>query len=348
MEKHSLAVQINIAAFKHGLDGAADRKKYLEALINEINSASDYSEEFAVNNMLITGPNTMQYPVDALTDVIDTLKNTLGFQRNPEITVAALPGSVTYAEIHALHEHQVNRISFDMGSFVQTELDALGRNYSRSAMEVFMRMVQLKMVFFNYDITLYYGIPGQTADSLIYSIEQAIKYMGMHITLLPHKHKVDCIETSDLYRKAMNMIKMTSYEQYTPIHFCRHGYASQWNKQTYSIQPRLGFGIDAISMIDGVVARNTADIINYTNANGDPSEIITSMEPITQPHLEANAILDKLFNFETYELPLIDPEINKRIDILDDQGLVSFEGKTLQLSDTGKANWSKVARMLTS
>jgi len=346
MNKKNLAVQINMAAFEHGIEGAASRKKYVEALKTELSIAADYAEDYSVDTLFITGPNPMQYSVDSITSIIDTLKSTLGFQRDPEMTVFALPGSVTYGDIYALHEHGVNRISFDMASFVQTELDLLGRTYAHSAMEVFMRMVQLKMVFFNYDITLYYGIPGQNAETLLHSLDQAIKYMGMHITLRPYE-TADKTSLAELYQTAIQAFRITSYEQYTPRHFCRHGFSSRWSKLTYSTKPRLGFGLNAESKIDGLITRNIPDVNAYINAAGDPEQMITSIEPITQIRLDASMILDRLFNLETCDLTALDPEVLRRVHLLAKQDLIKIDDDLISLTEIGKSDWEQIASGLT-
>lgn len=346
MDKQNLAVQINLAAFKHGIDGSIERKQYIEALKTELYSAADYAEDYVVDTLFITGTNPMQYPVDALTNIIDTLKANLQFQREAEITIYALPGSITYGDIHALHEHGVNRISFDMQTFIQSELDVLGRTYAHSAMEVFMRMVQLKMVFFNYDITLYYGIPGQNADTLLHSLDQAIKYMGMHITLLPYEN-ADKSTKMELYQTALQAFKLTSYEQYTPRHFCRHGFSSWWSKLTYSMKPLLGFGVNAESRIDGMITRNVANISSYINAAGNPEKIITGIEPITQTRLEAGTILNDLFNLKTSELTSLDPEVTKRVQLLAQRNLITINNDRISLTDTGMSDWEQIASGLT-
>jgi oxygen-independent coproporphyrinogen-3 oxidase len=345
MTRQKISVQINLASFAHGTPGASDRHNYAEALKAELASAADYREDYIVEAICLTGPNPLQYPADKLTDIIETLKNNLEFQGDAEITVNAVPGSVTYADLSALRDHGVNRISFDMRTFVPAELDALGRTYAPRALEVFMRMVQLKMTFFNYDITLHYGLPGQTFDTLNFSIVQAIRYMGMHITLLAH----DQIENSkrmDFYQEAVRIIGGTSFKQYTPIHFAREGYASRWNKVTCSNQPRLGFGVNAVSAIDGMISRNTADVRTCIEAAGDPSKLIAGMEPITQIKVDANTVLDSLFNLESCDLSLLSPEVEQCVSHLVDQGLIKKEDNMVTLTETGKMDWHIVASEL--
>lgn len=345
MGKQNISVQVNLASFAHGIPGVSDRQAYIKALQAELASAADYADDYMVEAVCLTGCAPLQYPVEALTNIIETLKKNISFQKNVEITLDALPGSVTYADLRPLSEHGVNRIHFDMQSFVPSELDALGRTYSNRAIEVFMRMVQLKMVFFNYDITLCYGLPGQTLESWLYSIEQAMKFMGMHITLLP----VEGSESSNLipfYQEAVRAIGLTNYQQYTPLHFARPGYTSLWNKLTYSNQSCLGFGVDAVSTIDGMHCQNTADTQAYMAAADNPADMIVKLEPITPRRVSTNVLLDHLFNLKASDLTDCSADLQEPIGSLHERGLLAVEGDRVTLTESGKAHWRTIAAEL--
>ncbi len=345
MTRQNISAQINIAAFQNGIDGVSEREQYSRALKAELASAADYADDYAIESLVVTGSNVLQYPADGLTAIIDALRKYLPFQQNAEISVEALPGSVTYADLRILHDHGVNRASFDMRSFVQSELDALGRTYSTHAMEVFMKMVQLKMVFFNYDITLYYGLPGQTLESFGYSIEQAIKYQAMHITLLPFPG-TDAAQLPDFYLQGVNIIGLTSFQQYTPYHFGRPGYFSQWIKGTYSNQPRLGFGAGACSRIDGVSSSNTSDVNAYIEAEGNPSATIVRMEPITPDEIELNTLLEGLFTFRVCDATQLSAELKDRLQQLYQKGLLVMNDDVVILTSPGKQDWTTIINTL--
>lgn len=346
MGKQKISVQINIASFAHGIPGVSDRQKYTRALKAELASAADYAEDYTVDALCITGSNPMQYPPEAFMDIIETLRNILEFQQNTEFIVNALPGSVTYSDLHALQGHGVNRVSFDMYTFIQAELDALGRTYSPSAMEVFMRMVQLKMAFFNYDVTLYYGLPGQTLESFGFSIEQAIRYQAMHISLLPYEGANET-ELSIFYQQAVNILGLTSFQQYTPFHFARPEYFSRWVKSSYSNQPRLGFGAGTWSKIDGMFSQNTSDVGAYISAEGDPSSTISRMEAITANEIEVNSLLDGLFNLRNCDLKTYSSGLRGRTQSLCEHGFLAAENENVILAAAGKQNWPFVVNALT-
>lgn len=341
MAMQKISVQVVIHSFAHGKEGVQDRQDYLQAMRAELESASDYAGDYEIDSLAITGDHPLEYPADALADILRKIRKTIPLGREPEITLYARPGSVTYADVLTLRDQGLNRVSFDMQSFVPEELDALDRTYSPRAMEVFMRMVQLKLIFFNYDITLGYGLPGQTLDSLAYSLEQAIHFQAMHLTLQPFESaEPDILER--YYQHAENIIGLTSFQQYTPFHFARPGYFSRWLQTTYSNQPRLGFGAGVVSRIEGISSANTSDVRAYINAYGDPQGIIASIQPVTELDVQVNDLLDSLFNQHVCSLALLSPELRERIQTLCNQKLLVADENVVLLTHSGKMNWPTV------
>jgi oxygen-independent coproporphyrinogen III oxidase len=346
MDKQDISVQINLASFAFGLPGVSDRQNYMKALKSELASAADYSDTFEVNALCITGPHPFQYNGTGIAEIIKTLAGIFTFQKNAEITVDALPGSVVLYDLLVMREHGVRRISFDIRSFIQSELDSLNRKYSPSSMEVFMRMVQQKVTFYNYDITLYYGIPGQTAESIHSSVDMAMRNMAMHITLLPFKG-ADNLLMQTLYLEALEVIGSTNYEQYTPYHFARPGFACEWNKLTYANQPSLGFGIGAHSKIEGVHCENTSDVSAYIAAEGVPSATIVGTKEITPENIKSDVIKNELFNLRDYDLSTAPNELRAQVVSLCERGLLAMDGTNIGLTLAGKVDWQAVATALT-
>lgn len=345
MAKQKITVEVAIHSFAHGKEGLQDRQDYLQALRSELESAADYAEDYEIDTIAITGDHPLQYPAHALADILRKLRNSIPLGKEPEITLYARPGSVTYADMFTLRDQGLNRVSFDMQSFVPQELDALGRTYSPRAMEVFMRMVQLKLVFFNYDITLGYGLPGQTLESLAYSVEQAIHFQAMHLTLQPYPG-ADPQLLEQYYQHAAGIIGLTSFQQYTPYHFARPGYFCRWLQAAYSNQPRLGFGAGAQSRIEGVASVNTSNVRTYIIANGDPQKLIESIQPVTEIYVQANDLLDSLYNQHVCSLEGFNPDLCLRIQTLCDQKLLIADEKVVLLTQFGKMKWPLVAANL--
>jgi oxygen-independent coproporphyrinogen-3 oxidase len=346
MDKQRTTVQINLSSFEFGKTGVEDRKDYIKTLENEIDSAADFAEDHQVSIVHFTGENTLRYPNDVLTGLVRKLKAVIPFSKHVEMTVDVLPGSAAYADLLAFRSFGIERVSLDMRTFVQSELDALGRTYAIRSMEVFMRMVQTKLVFFNYDITVAYGLPDQTPETLAYSIEQAIRFMPMHLTLQPSDNP-DTDLMHSMYRQAVNVITQTSITPYTPLHFARPGYESWLIKTRYAAQPRLGFGAGAVSKIEGMITYNTADPAAYIQAGGDPETMIVKVEPITEENILADSLLNGLFTLRICDLTPLTLPLRERVENLRERGLVITKDESAILTDAGKADWPAVEAALT-
>lgn len=343
MVKQNVSVQMGIVPFAAGAEGAQDRQDYLRSLRCEIASAVDYAGDYTVNALCITGANPLQYRGESLAGLIVTLGNILELQKDAEITVDALPGSINRDDLVNLRNCGVTLIRFDACSFVQSELDALGRVYSTSAIEVFIRMVQRWITFFPFDITLYCGLPGQTAESFRYSLEQALRLKSAHLTVLPFDDAAEPAFAS-WYPGAVSLITSSGFKQYTPHHFARDGFESLWNRLSFSNLPRLGFGAGARSLIDGIRGENTPDPAAYIAAGGSPEGVINRVELITRPDVESGNVKDALYNLEEYDLAAACPELRERAAALCRRGfLAASSDNRVSLTNEGRANWRAVS-----
>ncbi|NLH00022.1 MAG: hypothetical protein GX491_21905 [Chloroflexi bacterium] len=346
MAKQNVSVQMNVVPFAAGAEGARDRRNYLRSLRCEIASAVDYAGDYAVNALCITGTNPLQYRGESLTSLIVTLGNVFELQKGAEITVDTWPGSINRDDLYNLRNCGVTRVRFDAASFVQSELEALGRTYSTSAIEVFIRMIQRWITFFPFDITLYCGLPGQTAESFHYSLEQALRLKSTHLTVLPFDDSADASFVS-WYPEAVSLITASGFEQYTPHHFARDGFESLWNRLSFSNLPRLGFGAGARSLIDGIRGENTPDPAAYIAAGGSPEGVINRFKPVTQQEIECGNLQDALYNLEEYDLADASPELRERAESLCKRGyLAASSDHRVSLTCEGRANWRAVSAAL--
>ena len=129
------------------------------------------------------------------------------------------------------------------------------------------------------------------------------------------------LKQSESGRFAVDTLKLTSFSQYTPQHFARYGYDSRLNRLKYSNQPRLGFGVDAVSRIDGMITRNTQDVAAYVQTKGDPAGTIVSVDPISMEDVERANLQDALFNLKEIDLKLINSSLRERVIELLARGL---------------------------
>jgi oxygen-independent coproporphyrinogen-3 oxidase len=192
-----------------------------------------------------------------------------------EITVECAPGTLTPALIATLQQCGVNRVSLGVQSFVDREAQSVGRLHKRTTvLEEISRLREAGIQ--NINIDLIAGLPYQSPESWAFSVSETIATGVPHASVYMlevdddsrlgreliaggsryHAHFVpDEDATADFYQQACEMLEASGMEQYEISNFARTGSQSRHNLKYWTRQPYLGFGVDAHSMLYGVVER---------------------------------------------------------------------------------------------
>src|SRR5579862_945332 len=166
-----------------------------------------------------------------------------------EITIECAPGTLTPALIDALAEVGVNRVSLGVQSFVDQEAAWVGRLHKReNVIDELSRLRAAGISKINIDLIA--GLPGQTASSWDFSLEQTIATEVPHVSVYMlevdndsrlgreliaggtryHAHFVPNDDlTADLYSMACEQLERTGVQQYEISNFARPGRESTHN-----------------------------------------------------------------------------------------------------------------------
>lgn len=186
-----------------------------------------------------------------------------------EITVECAPGQLEPAVLEALAECSVNRISFGVQSFVDSEARLTGRLHSRAtALEDIARVRAAGIREVSVDLIA--GLPGQTLASWFESLrilaETGVDHASIYMLevddgsrlgreLLASGRRYHAQEVppddlvADLYSEAIGFLAGHGLAQYEISNFARSGHESAHNLKYWRREPYLGFGLDAHSMI---------------------------------------------------------------------------------------------------
>lgn len=136
--------------------------------------------------------------------------------------VETSPYEATGEKLKLLEEVGVKRVSVGIQSFLEEELKVLERVQSTSDMYSALEKIK-KCSFEVLNIDLIYGIPGQSVKSLIYSIEEALRFEPEEIFLYPlykqenarlyHKFEMDFELQHRLYREGRRYLLEKGYVQ---------------------------------------------------------------------------------------------------------------------------------------
>lgn len=213
-----------------------------------------------------------------------------------EITVECAPGQLEPAVLDALLESGVNRISFGVQSFVDSEARSTGRLHTRAIALEEIRRVQAAGIP-DVSVDLIAGLPGQTLNSWYESlnvlveagVDHASIYMlevdedsrlGKEMLAKGSRYHAADVPADDMvaefYSEAVGFLAGHGLAQYEISNFARPGYESLHNLKYWRRQPYLGLGLDAHSMLrarSGAALRfGTQDELEpYLAASGWPT-----------------------------------------------------------------------------
>ena len=252
---------------------------YLEALCRQIGEWLPENSGREVDTVYIGGGTPSVFGGRRLSALLDTLKTRVSLLPECEITVEVNPESADEALFRALKAAGVNRIS--MG--VQTSDDALLRRIGRvHTFEKAREAVALCKAHCteNISLDLIYGLPGQTMEGWLKSVEDLCALEPAHIscyalkleegTPLWRENPVlpDDDLQADMYLEAIRLLAQHGYVQYEVSNFARNGARSRHNSRYWDLSEYLGLGCDAHSYFDGKRFSFTDDLAAFLRAEG--------------------------------------------------------------------------------
>jgi putative oxygen-independent coproporphyrinogen III oxidase len=264
-----------------------------------------------VDSVYLGGGTPTLLDITQLQRLFVTISQNFEVQKGAEITVECAPGTLTPAVIEALQLCGVNRVSLGVQSFVDQEAAAVGRLHNRKTVLDDIARLRASGIT-NINIDLIAGLPHQTVDSWVFSVERTIETQTPHASVYMlevdedsrlgreliaggtryHAHFVpDEDVTADLYVMACERLEAAGVVQYEISNFARQGYASRHNLKYWTRQPYLGFGVDAHSMLPG--SESGPEAVRFSSP--DSLEAYVGAGPLNRTQVSPAAALEETF-----------------------------------------------------
>ena len=224
-----------------------------------------------------------------------------------EFTLECAPGQLTPATLEAFQSQGLNRVSLGVQSFIDRESSAIGRLHTEKiCLDEIARLRAAGIA--NISLDLICGLPHQTAESWLYSLDTAIETEVPHISIymlevdedsrlgneiLKHGPRYSAAavptedESADWYALACDRLNTAGVHQYEISNFAREGHQSSHNLKYWRRAPYLGLGLDAHSMLltaDGAVRFSNTDNLDLYSADStlDPLPLY---QPLPTPEI---------------------------------------------------------------
>ena len=287
-------------SFVPGDDSVFER--YINALIKHMESYRKGCETYAPDTVFIGGGTPTAVPTPLLLELMHGVKRNFSLAKRPEITMEANPATVTYQDLRKLKRAGVNRLSIGLQSADNDELRALSRIHQRRDFEEAFRAARDAKIM-NINVDLMFGIPGQTMNSMLRTLNYVTKLAPEHISFYglkieegtPFWRMRDVLELPDedteyeMYMTAIQFLASRGYAQYEISNFAKPGYQCMHNIKYWNCDEYLGLGPAAHSFFNGSRFSFGRDIERYMNAMEHPEANIritdTNEEIMTRERL---------------------------------------------------------------
>lgn len=265
--------------------------RYVSALISHMESYKLCAKNHDSDSVFIGGGTPTALPEEELIRLIRAIKKTFNLTKGAEFTVEANPATVSVNLLKKLRRMGVNRLSMGLQSADNGELKALSRVHTRQDFLQSYRAARAAGLD-NINVDVMFGIPYQTFDSLMKTLDFVTRLRPEHISLYNLKiepgtpffderkniKRLSADEDTELamYVSAIDFLSARGYYQYEISNFARSGYQCYHNLKYWNCEEYLGFGVSAHSYFDG----NRFSIIGNIRQYMDAVEDMTSEAPL--------------------------------------------------------------------
>ncbi len=253
-----------------GMEGLYIR--YVEAVKKELSNQRDRGKVGPLHTLFFGGGTPSVLEAASLCSIIEHCRELFGFTDDIEISLEANPKSVDFIKMITLRQAGISRLSIGVQSFLDNELDLLGRLHSAKDSRGCIRDA-IAGGFENINVDLMYGLPFQGASSWQRNLEMALSVGVTHLSL----YQLTLEEGTRLQKKVMagemslpdeeeilQMDEVTkrllgdgkSFRQYEIANYALNGYTCKHNLNYWHNNEYYAAGAGAVSYVNGTRSRN--------------------------------------------------------------------------------------------
>lgn len=220
--------------------------------------------------------------------LLETIKNNFQMDKNVEITIEVNPGTITREKLKDYKEAGINRLSIGSQSTIDRILKEIGRIHTYSDIINTYNLAR-SMNFNNINLDLMIGLPKQTIDDVISSINDILKMNPEHISvyslileegtkfyekweknelILPNDE-----EERSMYWTVKKMLEKAGYIHYEISNFSKPGFESKHNLDCWKQEEYIGVGVAVHSYTNNIRYSNINNIEQYIQNYKNGSEL---------------------------------------------------------------------------
>jgi oxygen-independent coproporphyrinogen-3 oxidase len=227
--------------------------------------------------------------------ILDEVQRKFSVDAASEVTMEMNPATVTPETLREYRTLGVNRASFGVQTFDDTELKRLARGHDAQDARDTFKMLR-GAGFDNISFDLIAGLPRQTLQDWERNLDEALKLDPEHLSLYlleihqgtPLAEQIrserqpmpDEVLAAAMYELMVDRVAAAGFRQYEISNFAKPGFESRHNTKYWRLDPVYGFGVSAHSFDGHERYANERDTAAYVRRIEESSTAEISRETI--------------------------------------------------------------------
>ena len=308
------------------------------------------------------GGTPTSLPPEQLATLLALIRATWPISGAAEVTVEAHPSSVTTRDLTVLADAGFNRISFGAESMTDKDFASIGR-FGQVQDTTAAVQAARRAGFSNINLDLMYGLPDQSLQDWIHTLESLMTLAPSHISCYALTIEEGTRLAQDIARNLvlppddMLQVDMESvaeqfladagFARYEISNYAKPGYACRHNLLYWTNGEYLGLGPSAQSYLHGIRFGNVADLEAYLAGLNDNRLPMTDRTILSTSERQRDALVFGLRLLHGVPRKTIAAaERDHQIDELIMKGLLDADHDRIRLTSLGRRYADTVAEQL--
>ena len=271
--------------FNRGLSDPALERRYVDAVVKEIGSASPSAglgtaATAAADTIYLGGGTPSLLAPAGVASLVGACRDAFDVAPDAEVTLEANPDTVSQDRLAGYRAAGINRLSFGVQSFRDSDLARLGRRHDAERARAAFREARAAG-FDNISLDLMLALPGQALSDALESADALVSLEPEHasvylLELYPGTPLGDALApgrpdrpdedtAADLYLATMERLEAAGYGQYEISNVARPGRRSRHNMKYWTDGRWCGFGCGAHSTVGAERWDNVDSVGEYVS-----------------------------------------------------------------------------------